>query len=381
MRYFIEREKDDIRLAEGLSLSFYRKGEDSTQIGTEPGCRRLLALADGNVVVAREGKSVESAEAGQQQIIDGQDAVKIFGKFHGVCISVKEDMDAASEVIDIKKDQMTLDPPEAAGKTGFVQLITACRGYAVITIAGESLMLDKGETLCAVYEEHDAHSTGVMGQGSIIVNTFAASDAADEAVFCGAASGASAAGSEDEACAEGNGRETAGSADASVQGSDSLEDAKRLMKEKKAEKRGISLKGATFSDFVLAMKITTTGNGIGKRFSSFRKNNWFDPELELAVDKMERKHLSPIIWVVVLVVIMAVLGFQTSFAKLMICAGIWTVIDILLVTPLVYLLTLPKPVGPHVKKLSDLTEEEKRIREKGMDKNRIAHKKRVLHRY
>ena len=343
MKYLVEREKKEITLADGLSVTFMRKEDNETYIDKMPGMRRILSVADGNVVVSHEGESVQNAKAGAHVAIDGEGSAKVFGKFNGLCLAAGEDIPCHTEAIDIEKERKTLKLPEETGGGALVQTITASGGYAVVIFGSESLMLENGETLAIAFDSGETYDVGVMGEGRIIVSTFACAG-----IFEGTAP------------AEG---ESAESADESPEKKDASakDKVRKLIKEKKAAKRKVSLKGATFSDFLKAFKISSTNHRFGQRFSRFRKENWLDPEITWEVDKLQRRHINAIIWVIVLVVIMAVIGLHVSFTTFLIWAGIWTLIDLFIVAPFTYLLVMPKPVGSHIKKISELTEEEKKM--------------------
>ncbi len=367
MKYLVGREEKEIVLADGLSVSFIRKEDNETYIDKMPGSRRVLSVADGNVVVSHEGKSVENAKAGTDVIIEGDGSAKIFGKFHGISLSAREDIPCHTVAVDIVKERKALELPEEAGREGFVQVLTASGGYAVVTFEGDSLMLENGETLAVSFDSGEAYDIGVMGQGRVMVSTFSC-----PGTFEGTAVSAAGAAGETGEKAE----ETVKQEDVSPE-----DKARKLIKEKKASRRKISLKGATFADFITALKISSTNNSLGRRISRFRKENWLDPEIRWEIDKLSRKHINAIIWVVVLAVIMAVVGVQTRFITFLPWAVVWTLIDLFIIAPLTYLLVMPKPVSSHIKKLSDLTEEEKKIRQKELDSDVVYHKKRVLKRF
>ena len=370
MKYLVGREEKEIALADGLSVSFIRKEDNETYIDKMPGFRRVLSVADGNVVVSHEGESVENAKAGTDVIIEGDGSAKIFGKFHGICLSAGEDIPCHTEAVDIVKERKALELSEEAGRGGFVQVLTASGGYAVVTFEGDSLMLENGETLAVSFDSGEAYDIGVMGQGRVMVSTFPCKGTFEgtEVSVAGAAGAAGETGEKAE--------ETAKQEDVSPE-----DKARKLIKEKKASRRKISLKGATFADFITALKISSTNNSLGRRVSRFRKENWLDPEIRWEIDKLSRKHINAIIWVVVLAVIMAVVGVQTRFITFLPWAVVWTLIDLFIIAPFTYLLVMPKPVSSHIKKLSDLTEEEKKIRQKELDSDVVYHKKRVLKRF
>ena len=267
MKYLVGREEKEIVLADRLSVSFIRKEDNETYIDKMPGFRRVLSVADGNVVVSHEGESVENAKAGTDVIIESDGSAKIFGKFHGICLSAREDIPCHTETVDILKERKALELPEEAGRGGFVQVLTASGGYAVVTFEGDSLMLENGETLAVSFDGGEAYDIGVMGQGRVMVSTFPCKGTFEgtEVSVAGAAGAAGETGEKAE--------------EAAKQEDVSPEDkARKLIKEKKASRRKISLKGATFADFITALKISSTNNSLGRRVSRFRKENWLDPE-------------------------------------------------------------------------------------------------------
>ena len=358
MKYLVEREKKEIVLAEGLTLAFIRREDDETYIDKMPGSRRILSVADGNVIVSHEGESVENAKAGSSVVIEGEKSTKVFGKFHGVCLSAKDDIVWSAETVDINKDRKALKLPEDAGNGDFVQVITAGGGYAVVTLGNDSLMLEKGETLAVSCTDAE-YDIGVMGEGRIIAGTFACAG-----TFEGAAPSA--------------GEEAAGDTDKAEAVKDK---AKKLIKDRKSKRNKVSLKGATMKDFINAFRVSATSNSILRHISSFRKNNWLDPEITWEIDKLQRKHINAIIWLVVLCVIMAIVGVGSKFSGFFIWAVLWTLADFFIVAPFVYLLIMPKPTTKHIKKITDLTDEEKKIRQKEIDSDKVPHKKRVLKRF
>ena len=50
----------------------------------------------------------------------------------------------------------------------------------------------------------------------------------------------------------------------------------------------------------------------------------------------------------------------------------WTAADILLISPLLYFLVVPKPVRKHIKDIRNLTPYERRVRERQLNEIRVS---------
>ena len=99
------------------------------------------------------------------------------------------------------------------------------------------------------------------------------------------------------------------------------------------------------------------------------KNQWFDEELSGAIQKLERIYLPFLIWFFGLGGVAAI-GVD-SFSGIMWIVALlsWTAIDIFLISPLLYLIFVPKPVRKHIKDIHHLTPYEERVRERQLQEN------------
>ena len=69
----------------------------------------------------------------------------------------------------------------------------------------------------------------------------------------------------------------------------------------------------------------------------------------------------------------------SSEAAVLISILVWLAIDSILITPLMYMLVVPKPVRKHIKKVENLTPYEQRVREEELGSNERLEK--VLKKY
>lgn len=110
------------------------------------------------------------------------------------------------------------------------------------------------------------------------------------------------------------------------------------------------------------------------------KTTWFDQALSKAIRKIERFYIPMIVFFIGAMAI-GIYAAQTfsSEAAVLISILVWLAIDSILITPLMYMLVVPKPVRKHIKKVENLTPYEQRVREEELGSNERLEK--VLKKY
>lgn len=110
------------------------------------------------------------------------------------------------------------------------------------------------------------------------------------------------------------------------------------------------------------------------------KTTWFDQALSKAIRKIERFYIPMIVFFIgaMAIGIYAAQTFSSEAAVLISILG-WLAIDSILITPLMYMLVVPKPVRKHIKKVENLTPYEQRVREEELGSNERLEK--VLKKY
>lgn len=134
-------------------------------------------------------------------------------------------------------------------------------------------------------------------------------------------------------------------------------------------------------DFVACMKLSLGDNSINWTIRSLKQNVdvWYMPALERKILFIKKYFITLIVWLAGIIACAALLkkGFTTGQVFALIIA--FSIVDVLLVSPLIYLAILPKPVTSYIKKVEDLTPEEMRVFEK--QKNYDPHLEKLMYRY
>ena len=86
------------------------------------------------------------------------------------------------------------------------------------------------------------------------------------------------------------------------------------------------------------------------------KTTWFDQALSKAIRKIERFYIPMIVFFIGAMAI-GIYAAQTfsSEAAVLISILVWLAIDSILITPLMYMLVVPKPVRKHIKKVEKIS--------------------------
>lgn len=106
---------------------------------------------------------------------------------------------------------------------------------------------------------------------------------------------------------------------------------------------------------------------------------WYDEALQKALRKLERTYITLILWLAG-VTAAVVLGLgHISEILILALAVVWTLLIFLLITPLIYMAFLPKPIRAHIKDVDKLTEYERRRYLQELDENERLDK--VLRKY
>jgi len=179
------------------------------------------------------------------------------------------------------------------------------RGYAVLTIEKESVMLKEGYHLLLDLEKDDAPELALLGEGEVLI----------ESVFY---------------------------------------DGPEMIPEEKG----------TLDDFAACIKIANYRfRGSGFIFRDL-KDIWYDQALQKAVKKVEKTYITFIAGLAGLGALaflaMEYLGKETVIPVII----AWILLDFLIINPFIYFTAVPKPVKAHIKKIHDLSEYEKKVREK-----------------
>ena len=281
-----------------------------------PDFDRVLMVLSGSVVLAHQDVRVARLSELEQDSFDGAYRTKSFGKITDYNLMVAKGNRGTLDALSLTPEsvRLTFDADRAYERktTAFF-----CRdGFAAVTVEGETVMMKPGEQLVVNGCVDEAFDISVMGEGHLI--------------------------------------------------------RAQIFYHYHPEEMGptvIPPEKATFDDFRACVYLANTQfRGAGFIFRKL-KTQWFDEELSKAINKLERIYL-PFFTAVAGLCVIAGICLTYGDEKICILACLaWLILDILLISPLMYFAVAPKPVRKHIKDIHSLTPYEQGVREKQLATN------------
>lgn len=288
---------------------------------------RVLVVLEGETVLSYENQRVARLANLEQDRFDGAWKTHSFGSFSSINLMVRKGCEGYIDLIFPKKEADILPVPAESEKTNSEHILYCSEGYCVVTCGKESIMMKEGQTLVISCCESKQPEYSVMGEGTLIRAAIFYDDMQEEI-----------------------GPEI------------------------------IPAEKASFDDFKCCVYLANVQFKWAKYIVKSLKTTWFDRELSKAIDKIERHYIPMIIFFVGALIggILAISKFDTEMGALIAILG-WLLITNLIITPLLYMAVVPKPVRKHIKKVSELTPYEQRIREEELGRNERVEK--ILKKY
>ncbi len=288
---------------------------------------RVLVVLEGETVLSYENQRVARLANLEQDRFDGAWKTHSFGSFSSINLMVRKGCEGYIDLIFPKKEADILPVPAESEKTNAEHILYCSEGYCVVTCGRESIMMKEGQTLVISCCESKQPEYSVMGEGTLIRAAIFYDDMQEEI-----------------------GPEI------------------------------IPTEKASFDDFKCCVYLANVQFKWAKYIIKSLKTTWFDRELSKAIAKIERHYIPMIIFFVGALIggILAISKFDTEMGALIAILG-WLLITNLIITPLLYMTVVPKPVRKHIKKVSELTPYEQRIREEELGHNERVEK--ILKKY
>lgn len=291
---------------------------EETTFSKLPDYDRVLMVLEGNVVLAHQDvRAVRLGEL-EQDRFDGAYHTKSFGKITDYNLMVAKGNQGFLDVVKACEEstELSFDHKEEGFECFDVTLF--CKdGFATVTVGTETLMLMPGQQLVANYAAEEEVKISVMGDGTLIRG--------------------------------------------------------QIFYNYHPEELGptiIPKEPASFKDFKTCIFLSNTQfHGAKYIFKSIQKS-WYDEQLSAAIKKVENLYLTIIAFLIGGFVI-AFLGLHHFAASWQWIAAVtaWILIDFFIVSPLIYLPFMPKPVHKHIKDLDKLTPYEQRVYEENLGRN------------
>ncbi len=126
---------------------------------------------------------------------------------------------------------------------------------------------------------------------------------------------------------------------------------------------------ATFDDYKACIYIANVQFRAAKYIVKSLKHIWFDTELSEVIRKLEKCYATTVVFLAGLIGLCYGSVFYSSTWQGVMLFVLWVILDSLVISPLIYLPFVPKPVRKHMKDIDKLTPEEQQLRDEELMAN------------
>lgn len=288
-----------------------------------PDYDRVLMVLEGEAVLVHGDERTVKLDAMEQDSFDGGTKTKCFGQIKDYNLMVKKGCSGSLRILDAESSSKPVPQGERDDKAHCSYGFYCVSGYVVISTGDSSHMVKEGQQLVLDLTPEDDIKMNFMGEGQTV---FSEIFYVKEAYT-----------------------------------------AEEIPEEK-----------AGRGDFIEAFKLSFSRNKWTQAMKK-KQDVWYDEALQKALKKLDRTYITLILWVLgVIAAVVAGMG-RLSEMMIIILAVVWTLLVFLLITPVIYMIFLPKPIKAHIKDVDKLTEYERRIYLKELDENEMLDK--VLKKY
>lgn len=283
---------------------------------------RSMVVLDGEVVLNFNGE--ESCRLKELDIydFDGACKTKSFGQFKTLDLIVRKGAVSKLSPVELSPKAETWISKSEPNFEFTTDLLYLVDGYCLVNAKNEDFYIKPGELLVLEGDSGQSLEYSIMGEGKILKASISYNNMENE-VFMSK----------------------------------------------------IPVKKTCFDDFKCALFISNVQfRGAKYIFKSLNKL-WFDPILTAAIDKVTDLYLTTVVLFLGIILISSLYSYiNMSMELLFYLIGMWIILDLVLVSPAIYLIFLPKPVRSHIKQIDQLTPYEKKLREEQLKTNKRLNK-------
>ncbi len=288
---------------------------------------RVLMVLEGEVVLSHDGQRVARLKELEQDRFDGAYKTRSFGKITDYNLMVRKGNEGYLDLLHPAETAAEYGPtPEldVTEKPLASHALYCHEGYAVVGCGGQSVMVAQGQQLVMHFDlaagEKPAYT--IMGEGTLIRSQMYFDDMKGQLA------------------------------------------AEEIPEEK-----------ATFDDFKACIYLANVQFKLAKYMVPSLKKYWFDEVLSAKIHMVEKFYLTILAFMIGLLAICGiVINAGMNSGAVFAAIGIWLLVDCLVVSPLIYLVFMPKPVRKHMKDVNNLTPYEQKLYEAELAANPMVDK-------
>ena len=304
-----------------------------------PDYDRILMVLDGSVVLAHGEERTASLGAWESDAFDGAIKTKCFGQLKkDYNLIYRKGTRGRMELIELTNEgQHVACASEGSRSIG----LYSAEGYTVVSADGKTDMLKEGQQMVLELEPGENVALTVMGEGKCIFTEVAFEK--DEVLRFGM----------EDAAAIGAEGSNADGAPASAGGQ---------------------------SDFMLALKLSLGNNRWSNTMRRMKKKGLlYSPVLDQKLHTLDKFFVTGIVWAVGVIACLLLLPIGVGPEVIFGLIIAFSLVDVFLISPLIYLLYLPRPLSAHVKQSDDLNAYERKIFEEQL--NYDPRRDKLMHKY
>ncbi len=290
--------------------------QEESDFSSLPDYDRVLMVLDGEVVLSHEGQRVARLKALEQDRFDGAWKTHSFGKITDYNLMVRKGNEGYLDLLYPTETSADCGSTQQTEKPLAVHALFCQEGYFVAGFGGKTVMASPGELLVMEFGEGEKPAYTIMGEGTVI----------RAQVYFDEMKGQLAA------------------------------------EEIPSEK-------ATFDDFKACVYLANVQFRAAKYILPSLKRTWFDQALSKAIQKVEKLYLTAAAFLIGALAICIPMAMHAEAWQVFAALAVWTLLDIFVVSPLIYLPFMPKPVRKHIKDVNKLTPYEQKVREEELKSN------------
>lgn len=292
-----------------------------------PDYDRILMVLDGSVVLAHGDERSASLSAYEYDAFDGAVKTKCFGKLiKDYNLIYRKGCKGRMELIELTQQAQHVESSFEGSRC--IGLYSA-EGYTVVTAGGAAEMVKADEQMVIELDAGEELTLSVMGEGKCILTEVAFEK---ENVLDFSETGPA------EAAGDGP------------------------------------------SDFALALKLSLGNNRWSSAMRRMKRSGvLYSPALEKKLHTLDKFFVTGIVWAVGVIICLLLLPAGVD-PKVVFCLVVaFSVVDVFLISPLIYLAVLPKPIRAHIKNAAELNAYEQKVFEEQL--NYDPRQEKLMHKY
>ena len=282
-----------------------------------PDYDRVLMVQTGEVVLSYEGHRVIRLKELEQDRFDGGWKTKSFGKITDFNLMTRKGNEGYLDLIYPQKEIAHMSSTYESELPMSTHALYCKEGYIIVSAGKEEHMVRQGQIFVMEYEENEKVQYDVMGEGVTIRAQIFYNQMKDELYPV------------------------------------------EIPKEK-----------ATFDDFKKCVFLANVQFRWAEYIVKKLKDTWLDEALSSVIKKLEKYYVTSVVFLIGMIILLVPaveLGWEPL--KIFVAFCVWAIIDMLLVSPLIYFIFVPKPVAKHIKDINKLTPYEQKVRERELAQN------------